>query len=145
MEVEAAEHPVGNAAPGWMNMAIRCEFIDIVIPIANINRAYPGGFTAFKRDNSGLFGGRLWHDDQLLRDGAMSPMDANQCVKFWERLGLEPMERQDGRQAWKDLCVVEHMFGGPTLPCEWLEFDAERGCVYLKGTPSEPIVGRESF
>jgi len=124
-------------------MAIRCEFIDIVIPIANIDRVYPGGFDAFKHENAKLFGGRLWHDDHLFRDGAMSPMDATQCVKFWERHGLKPMETRNGKQVWMGLCVV--MFGGPTLPCDWLEFDRDRACVYLKGMLSEPVVGPEDF
>ena len=126
-------------------MAIRCEFIAIIVPIANIDRVYPGGFAAFKEENASLFGGRLWHDDHLFRDGAMSPANATQAVDFWRHQGLEPIEMRDGRQVWKELCVVEHMFGGPTLPCDWLEFDRERACVYVKGTPSEPVVGREGF
>jgi hypothetical protein len=40
-------------------MALRCEFIDVVISIANIDRVYPGGFAAFKRESARLFGGRL--------------------------------------------------------------------------------------
>jgi len=56
-------------------MAERCEFIDVIVPIRNIDRVYRGGFAAFKKDNAPLFGGRLWHDQSLLRDGAMNPMD----------------------------------------------------------------------
>ena len=38
---------------------------------------------------------------------------------------------------------MEHAFGGPTRPGDWLEFDSERRCVYLKGEAPEPVVGRE--
>jgi hypothetical protein len=106
---------------------------------------YPGGFAAFKIENASMFGGRLWHDDHLLRDGAMSPRDVGLVVDSWTSQGLEPTEIRDGLQVFKDLCVVEHMFGGPTLPCASLEFDGERACVYLKGAASEPVVGREHF
>jgi len=126
-------------------MAIRCEYIDVIVPIVNIDRVYPGGFAGFKQHNVSLFGGRLWHDDRLLRDGAMSPRDAAAAVDFWEQHGLQPRAVIDGHEVWKDLCVVEHMFGGPTLPCDWLEFDRERVCVYAKGAPPEPVFGREAF
>lgn len=126
-------------------MAVRCEFIDIIIPIANIERAYPGGFAGFKTDNAGLIGGRLWHDGHLLRDGAMSPADAREAIAYWERLGLVAMDSTEGRQKWRDLCVVEHALGGPTLPCDWIEFDSSRGCVHLKGQAPGPVIGRDHF
>lgn len=125
-------------------MAVRCEFIDIIIPIANIERVFPGGFTAFKADNAGLFGGRLWHDDHLLRDGAMSPMDAKEVVAYWEGYGLVGVDSTGG-QKWRDICVVEHALGGATLPCDWLEFDSGRQCVYLKGQTPGEVVSREHF
>ena len=126
-------------------MAVRCECIDVIIPIANIDRVYPGGFAAFKRENTPLLGGTLWHDNYLFRDGAMSPSDARAIVDSWRRRGLEPTAMQGSRQVWNDLCVVERTRGGPTLPCDWLEFNAALDCVQLKGAPVEPVVGREQF
>jgi len=75
----------------------------------------------------------------------MNPMDTQAAVDFWERLGLQPTAYEAGRQVWKDVCVVEHAFGGPTQPGDWLEFDSERRCVYLKGEAPEPVVGREEY
>jgi hypothetical protein len=126
-------------------MAVRCECIDVIIPIANVDRVFPGGFAAFKLQNAPLFGGCLWHDDYLLRDGAMSPMDAKQAVASWEQYGLVALETENGIQKWRDLCVVEHTRGGPTLPCDWIEFDRDSQSVYLKGQAPAPIVGREHF
>ena len=40
-------------------MAVRCECIDVIIPIANIDRVFPGGFAGFKLQNAPLFGGCL--------------------------------------------------------------------------------------
>lgn len=126
-------------------MAVRCEFIDVIVPIVSIDRVYPGGFSAFRAEHSTLFGGRLWNDDHLLRDGAMSAVDARAAVEYWERQGLAPMKVEGGHQVWGDLCVVEHVLGGPTLPCDWLDFDQNGPCVSLKGYPPGPVVGREAF
>ena len=48
----------------------------------------PGGFAAFKARNLEDFGGRLWHDDYLFRDGARNPIDAASAVNFWRGYGL---------------------------------------------------------
>jgi hypothetical protein len=127
-------------------MAITCEFIDIIVPIEKIDAKYPGGFSAFKRANESLFGGRLWHDDHLFRDGAMSPQDAAEEVRFWEGFGLTGIaSAEDGEKHWQDICVVESMFRGPTLPCDWIEFDREQRCVWLRGHERGEICGRWTF
>ena len=46
---------------------------------------------------------------------------------------------------WKDFCVAEVMFGGSTLPCNWLEINSELECAYLKGTELEEIAGRDNL
>ena len=43
---------------------------------------------------------------------------------------------------WKDLCVVDQL-RGPTLPCEWIEFDRQENCVWLKGSERGEVVGPE--
>jgi hypothetical protein len=112
-------------------MAIACEFIDIIIPFAKIEAVYRGGFTAFKEE----WGFDFYHDEHLVREGAMSPADAEYVVKEWERRGLKPFKTlENGEKAWDDLCVIESIFsGGPTLPCDWIEFDARERCAWLKG------------
>lgn len=122
-------------------MAIHLEFIDLIIPIANIDRVYPGGFAQYKIDNAEAFGGRLWHDDFLFRDGAMDALSMEHMVKEWEQRGLKGAVEKDGRLHWQDLCVVEGLFQGPTLPCDWLEFDRDNLCVFMKGKPRGEIMG----
>jgi hypothetical protein len=124
-------------------MAVVCEFIDVIVPIERIDALYPGGFSAFKAENAARFGGRLWHDQHLFRDGAMSPADARHAVEFWEKYGLEPMgTTADGSKFWKDVCVVESMMGGPTMPCAWIGFSAEDRCVWKLGKDRGETVGR---
>ena len=54
-------------------MAIQTEVIDFIVNISAIRAKYPGGWDACRRDIEHLIGGRIWHDDYLLRDGTMSP------------------------------------------------------------------------
>jgi hypothetical protein len=124
-------------------MAIALEFIDFVVPIAVIQKKYPGGWEQCLRDHAALIGGRVWHDEHLFRDGAMNPHDIQALVDRWANLGFEPTELRGGKQGWKDVCVVEVMFGGPTLPCDWLAVDTDQHIAYLKGIAPGAVVGRD--
>lgn len=77
----------------------------------------------------------IWHDAHLVATAYPDPEFVDLDVCKWEDLGLVPME--DGQ--WKDLCVVDQ-FRGPTLPCEWIEFDRAQQCVWLKGSERGEIV-----
>ena len=125
-------------------MAVVLEFIDFIVPIEVIRKKYPGGWEQCLKDHDCLMGGsgRVWHDEHLLRDGAMNPADIAGLIDEWTKLGFEPYVVQGEREVWKDCCVVEGMFGGPTLPCDWLEISEDGRSAYLKGQPSGDIVGR---
>ena len=123
-------------------MAVALEFIDFIVPIAVIRAKYPGGWEQCLIDHERLIGGRVWYDEHLIRDGAMNPNDIESLIDEWSELGFQPMEERDGEHIWKDVCVVESMFGGPTLPCEWLVM-GEDGCsAYLRGSEPGPIKSR---
>lgn len=126
-------------------MAIRLEFISLIIPIEKIDRCYPGGFKALVSENRSMFNcGRLWHDEYLFRDGAMNPADMKECGEYWIDLGLVPYEERDGKKYWKDMCVVDYC-GGLTYPCDWLEEDQNDFSVWLKGKPKGQVIGREEM
>ena len=125
-------------------MAIALEFIDFVVPIALIRQKYPGGWEQCLQDHSRLIGGRVWFDEHLLRDGAMNPADIESLVEEWTSHGFQPTGEIDGQRVWQDCCVVESMFGGPTLPCDWLEVGEEGQIAYLKGTVPGSVAGRSS-
>jgi hypothetical protein len=122
-------------------MAIACEFLSVLIPIKNIETHFLGGFAAFENEYQILCGRAPQSDGDLVREGAMSPMDVDEIVTYWRKKGLTPMESlPDGSKKWKDLCVVEAMFGGPTLPCDWIEFSSRDRCAWLKCEPKGEIV-----
>ena len=99
-------------------MAIRLEFIDLVVPIHVIEEKYPGRFAGCLRDHANLIGGRVWYDEFLFRDGAMNPDDIQHLVRRWENRGFGTVVERDGVRSWDEVCVVEVIFGGPTLPCD---------------------------
>lgn len=123
-------------------MAIALEFIDFIVPITVIRQKYPGGWEQCLKDHEFLIGGRVWFDDHLLRDGAMSPGGIGSLVQEWTELGFQPLEDRDGQRIWKDCCVVESLVGGATLACDWLELSEDVCSAYLKGTEPGEIKGR---
>lgn len=122
-------------------MAIRLEFISVVIPIENIERCLTvGGFRRYIESQAYFIGLTSWYDDYLYREGAMNSMDAKSLVQSWERRGLRGLIGDGVTREWADLCVVDY-FNGPTRPCSWLEHDRENHCVYMAGKPRGDIVG----
>ena len=124
-------------------MAIALEFINLIVPIATIRTKYPGGWEKCLADHADVLGGRVWHDEHLFRDGAMSPHDMKWLVDHWTELGLTPFRTRGGQRKWHDMCVVEEMFGGLTLDCDWLEINRKGDHVWLKGTSPGKIVFRD--
>lgn len=115
-------------------MAIALECINFIVPISVIREKYPGGWRQCLRDHEGMIGGRVWHDEHLFRDGAMSPMDMMLILDRWKRLGIQATEELDGELVWRDCCIVPSMLGEPTLPCDWIEIIQHGRFAQLKGT-----------
>jgi hypothetical protein len=121
-------------------MAIACEFLSVLIPIKSIDTHFPGGFVAFEKEYEHLCGRPPQSDGHLVREGAMSPVDVEEIVRYWQQKGCTTIESlPDGSKKWKDLCVVEAIFGGPTLPCDWIEFSSRDRCAWLKCEPQGEI------
>lgn len=117
-------------------MAVMLEFLNLIIPRSVIENKYRGGWLQCLEDECGM-----WHDDHLLRDGAMSAVDIEKLVQFWEAKGLRPMKTVNGGKVWNDLCVIEALSVVPTLPCDWIEVSEDGTHAWLKGFPAGTIVG----
>jgi hypothetical protein len=124
-------------------VAIQTEFIDFIVSIHAIRAKYPGGWEACLRDHAPLIGGRVWYDDYLFRDGAMSPHDIGMLVEEWTALGLVGRAQVDGQECWVDFCVHEAMFGGATLPCAWLVPHVGSSVAHVDD-PGSDVIGRSS-
>jgi len=110
-------------------MAIRVMFINLIIPIENIEKKYPGGFEQYKIDNED----RIAYDNYLVMKGAMSPWDMESHVKEIEEFGLVGVVEKNGVEQWQDFCVVEWE---PTLPCDWII--VKDAYAYHKSDPEQP-------
>ena len=112
-------------------MAIGIKFINLIIPIENIEKKYPGGFKQYRLDSEQFF----VNDEYLVMKGAMSPWDMESLVKECEAFGLVGAVEKDGIEQWQDFCVVE---GEPTLPCEWLRQSG--AYVYHKNDKTQAMI-----
>ena len=125
-------------------MAVKLEFINVIIPIKNIERcASIGGFKGFLEMTKGLLDEIDWYDEYLYRTGVMNPLDMVDIVEDWRDYGLVPVRDKAGVKKWGDLCVIDTS-NGLTLPCDWIEVDLKERCAWLKGTAKGKRIGRKS-
>lgn len=75
----------------------------------------------------------MWYDDHLFRKCAMNSNDIKFILEQWAEFGFEAMEVRYGKQVWKDVCVIESMYDGPTLPCDWLIIGSNKKDCLPKG------------
>ncbi len=114
-------------------MSIKIIYLSLIIPLVNVEKCKTiGGIKGILEKQKEHLGKRVQVDDYLYKDEAVSPDDIGNMLDFWQDQGLVPTEVMDSKEFWKDLCIVDTA-SGPTLPCDWLEFDRTN-------YPSEPIV-----
>ena len=121
-------------------MAIKLQFFDFIVPIKTIKKKYPGGWKQCLKDHTNLIGGRVWYDEHLFRDGAMSPTDIGCLVEWWSDKGFDTHDESDNPK-WLDVCVVQSIFGGPTMPCDWIVVSGRT--AYLKNETIGHVVGSD--
>lgn len=127
-------------------MAIFLQFISVVIPIEIIERKCKqlGGLKGSLDLNRRWVGKKILHDKYLYKDSAMGYDDIDSIIDFWKEQGLTPTESIDGKEYWKDLCIVDIGYlNGVTLPCKWIGYEAQEGgvgTVWLKGKPKEELI-----
>lgn len=72
----------------------------------------------------------------------MNADDMGKIVDYWRSLGFEPHIEIDDKKSWHECCVIESMFGGPTLPCSWIAMTDDGSAAFLVGTDPGHVVGR---
>lgn len=100
-------------------MAINLECINFLVPIAIIEKKYPGGWVQCQRDYCIEIDSDCY-DSDLFRIGAMNSMDIDELISSWKAKGFRTHVLGKNPR-WIDVCVVDSFANEPTLPCTWIE------------------------
>lgn len=121
-------------------MVIKLQFCNIIVRVETIlEKLGEDTYQRCYRDSTDT----SWNDGQLFRDGCMNESDLTDMLDNWEDQGFELIETIDGQKHWKDVCVANSGHG-PSYPCEWIEHDAQKNIVWLKGKEPGEIIGSTS-
>ena len=122
-------------------MAIRLQFISLVIPVTTLERVLAPEESGLLRSEDPLLREMTWRDAYLCRlEGAMNWSDVDEMVARWEARGLQGLVGVGLQQWWKDFAVCASGRGA-TFPCDWLVYDAADNCVFLAGTAKGEVFG----
>ena len=61
-------------------------------------------------------------------------------VEWWNEKGFDA-HNEGEKPKWLDFCVVQSIFGGPTMPCDWIEVRGRT--AHLKDESIGHLVGSE--
>lgn len=125
-------------------MAIALEFISFIVPIQTIRQKYPGGWTQCLIDHQASIGKRVWFDEHLFRDGAISSGGVSHLKEKWQKLGFSGGFTVKGMVRWVDFCVVDNLCTQPSSTCDWLEISEDGSSCHLKHALAGAVVGRGS-
>ena len=126
-------------------MAVAIEFLNMIIPVAEIAKKYPGGWEKCREDTGcDLTGATSWSDGELLRLGTMSEMTLQLMGDEWASMGFKGFTGRGDKKRWRDFC----QFGATAGPsfCDWLSFDDKKRTVSLVKSASltETLQGSSS-
>ncbi|QXE89186.1 hypothetical protein KP001_11980 [Geomonas subterranea] len=126
-------------------MAVRLEFLNLLIPIHRIEEIYPDGWSGCLRDHAKSIGRTFWHDPMLVRAGGLMDSDLiDSLIQKWTRLGFIATEVVEGQTFWQDICLVDS-FGFSKHQCSWLVVGGSERIAWLRGTERGEVFGREQF
>ena len=115
-------------------LAVQIEFLNMIIPIAVIDKKYLGGWEQYRKDNGfSATESDDFSDGELHRLGAMDEFSLQLIVSEWKSRGLKGFVGSGEKKTWKDYCLFDS-FTGPSH-CDWLSFDAKEGTVSWVSIP----------
>jgi hypothetical protein len=125
-------------------MALYLNFINVIVPITNIEKHFNVSFDVFfdsySRDGRyKAVSGLKYYDKYLFATGHMDGWYVDEIVESFEKEGLTSTVKIDGKEHYKDLCVAGEGMG-LQLPCDWLKYNEKEQSVWLKGTKKGKIV-----
>jgi hypothetical protein len=113
-------------------MAVLLEEFCVITPI--------GRMTSEHSTPVGYLNSTAWRDEHLYCESYRTQDRVDARIQEFIQRGFQISETGSNPVRWIDLCLA-HSGHGPQGICNWLEYDAQRNCVWFKGTESGAIVG----
>ncbi len=105
-----------------LSMSIVLECYSLIIRRDKLEPLFSDGWEGFLYDYGEPEMGSF--DNDLVRFGAMSPMDINMIVDRWEDRGLKLVRRKKGAVVAADMVLHASPNDHPVVPCSWLAIDS---------------------
>ena len=99
-------------------MSVSLSCFNLIIPIVNIEKKYPGGMSQCKTKYK--HGAVEW-DNDLMRISVMNTIDLDELLKHWKSLGFKLLKSNNS--SWNEVCVIQSLADKPTLPCDWIQIE----------------------
>lgn len=116
-------------------MAIRIEFVNLIIPIERINNSQlEGGFKSVINKYKNAIGRSVWFDEYLFRIGWMDTWMIDSEIDFWINQGLKPLENRNGTEFWYDMFAISCGINQFNTNCDWIKINSSQTKAWLKGT-----------
>jgi hypothetical protein len=116
-------------------MAIKIEFVNLIIPIEKINNCkLNGGFNTIIKKHENSIGKTVWFDKHLFRMGWMDAWLIDSEIDFWVDHGLVPLEKINGIEFWRDMFAISTGINQFNSNCDWIKVNSSQTKAWLKGT-----------
>jgi len=108
---------------------IPLEFNNLIIRRDRLEPLFKNGWEEFQKE----YGSdpTVWHDQFLVRFGAMNLPDINFWISHFEKQGLKLQKMIDGKSYYCDMALVGAFQGNDNVRCEWLEI-ATQAVEYIE-------------
>ena len=115
-------------------MAVAIYGFTIVVPLVSIERGFPGGLLAWVEGRLNSIGTAVWFDDKLTATTYYDPEHAFEAQRSWINLGFTSHINDDEPDSGLLCAQVDETLGLQFSNCNWLEFDSDFPCAWIKGT-----------
>ena len=115
-------------------MAIKIEFVNLIIPIQKINSSkLEGGFGSIVEKYKNNIGSAVWFDKYLFRIGWMDTWYIDGQIDFWKEQGLIPLLKDEkGIEKWEDVFAISTGHNQFIRNCDWINVDFSKNIVWHK-------------
>jgi hypothetical protein len=129
-----------NMSIGGIAISVALRFIDFIVTTPLVKTTFPDCYWQGLQDQANLLGEGVCHGNRLVRNGPITSVGIEAAVTEWTNMEFELPRIKVGKLTEHKCCVIEHLLGGPLLPCDWVEITNHGQAAFLQRTTPGPIV-----